>query len=71
MRTRVGQIEHQCGLRISAPRGRDTGSGAAERALAVGADHEPNTHFGIVKLDSDAGRIGLDRQRQLEQCVAV
>ena len=54
MRPRMSQIEHQSGLRISVPRGRDAGGGAAERALPVGADHKPDTHLGIVKLDGDA-----------------
>ena len=71
MRPRVGEIERQRGLRISAPRGFDAGRGAAERAPAVGADDEPHPRFAIGVLDRHAGGIAGDRERRRRRCAAA
>ena len=54
------EIKRQRRLRISAPVRADPGRGAAERALAVGADHKPHTRRAVIELDRDARGIAVD-----------
>ena len=63
VRPRVSKIERQRSLRIRAPMTPDASGCAAERVLAVSADHQPSAHDSVGETDRSAVVIRRDRER--------